>query len=132
MELGEAREHYYEHSRTASTIVRQLAFAGVAIIWVFRRDSHLGTILLDRDLFLAGFLLVMGLGADALQYVGSSAFWGVFSRFQEWKHGEEVTFEVPRWINWWAITFFIAKILFVMSAYVLLGITLMNKYIRAN
>jgi hypothetical protein len=36
MKLQKARDTYYEYSGKLSDITRQLSFAGIAIVWIFR------------------------------------------------------------------------------------------------
>ncbi len=39
MKLSDYRETYYEFSGKLSDVSRQLSFAGIALIWLFKLDS---------------------------------------------------------------------------------------------
>ena len=41
MKLSDYRETYYEFSGKASDVTRQLAFAGIAIVWIFKIEEYL-------------------------------------------------------------------------------------------
>jgi len=125
VKLSEAQEIYADHSRQASTVCRQLAFAGIAIIWIFRNVAQEpGEPLLGREFLGPGLLIVVALAADLLQYSWASAAWGIYSRQMETTGSTE---DAPRWINWPAIAFFIVKIGCVMVAYIWLGIVLFGR-----
>jgi len=68
LSLKEGYDRSGEASDKSSEINRQLAFAGIAIIWVFRTDSG-GRQIVPEELFLPGLLLVLSLSFDLLQYV---------------------------------------------------------------
>lgn len=42
MKLKKIQEQYYLQTTRASDVARQLAFAGIAAIWVFKTDSSTG------------------------------------------------------------------------------------------
>jgi hypothetical protein len=82
MQLEDTRESYQFYSGKTSEIVRQLAFAGIAIIWVFK--TNLGPKqIVPRELFPAGILLVVGLTLDLLHYVTGTLIWGIYNRGKE-------------------------------------------------
>jgi hypothetical protein len=125
--LADALKAYQDRSATASTVARQLAFAGIAIVWVFSGASPInGKLSVPQDLLRVGFFLVIALACDFLQYVWGALAWGVFHRSKETNlHSSPQTdFLAPAWINYPAIAFFWAKLVMVMLAYVLLGVAL--------
>jgi hypothetical protein len=125
MELQEARDNYVDHSRSASTVCRQLAFAEIAIIWIFRSAAEEpGEPLLPREFLWPGLLIVSALAADLLQYAWASAAWGIIARQREKTGSKE---DAPGWINWPTIFFFWVKIGFVIVAYVWLGVVLYGR-----
>lgn len=104
-------------SDKASEINRQLAFAGFAIIWVFKTDSG-GRQIVPYELFLPGLLLVLSLSFDLLQYVVKSEIWYRVTRKKE-KAG--IThFDVPPKVNYIVDGFFWLKIGVTIAAYVLI------------
>ena len=50
-----------------SEVARQAAYAGFAVIWVFKTTTET-SYHLDRSLILAGVLLALALGCDLVQY----------------------------------------------------------------
>ena len=82
MKLEDARENYYYYSQKTSEIVRQLGFAGIAVIWVFKTEVE-GKIVVPPELLSAGKLIVIGLGFDLLHYVAGTLAWGVFNGIKE-------------------------------------------------
>ncbi|MCG8092479.1 MAG: hypothetical protein JAZ17_02445 [Candidatus Thiodiazotropha endolucinida] len=121
MKIKEAREAYYDHSGAASLVARQVAFAGIAIIWIFKTDS-LNTLNLPEPLLYPALLIIVSLVLDLSQYVYSSAAWGIFHRRMENKYGVDYEGEVyaPAKINWPSNVFFLGKILALVIGYFLL------------
>ena len=122
MKLSDAREGYYSHSAKASDVARQLAFAGIAIVWIYKKDVH-GTPTIDGSFIPATRWLICALGADLLQYVSASIAWGVFARWKEKQVGVDETteFSAPPLLNWPGIVFFWMKLACLLIAYVALS-----------
>src|SRR5688572_22594272 len=120
--LADYREAYYTHSGKASDVARQLAFAGIAVIWVLRVQDE-STIPLPAALLLPLLLLALSLAADLLQYVSATISWGSFHRYHEKREGHETAEQIraPRWLNWPGLAFFTIKLLLVSAAYLALG-----------
>jgi hypothetical protein len=118
MKLEDYRKTYYEASIKTSEIVRQLAFAGVAIIWVFN-DGVGEKYNLHPYLLRAGILIVIGLTLDLLHYISRTLIWGIYTWWKE-KQGvdKNADFQAPRKNNWLPIFFFSTKILAIVFAYV--------------
>jgi hypothetical protein len=118
--LQDYRETFYTFSGKASDLSRQLAFAGLAIIWLFKRDNLAG-LSIPRELLWPGVLIVLSLGLDMLHYVSASAIWRYFYRSQE-KAGvdEDKLLTHEAYLEWPIYFFFCAKITIVLAAYVLL------------
>ncbi|MCZ6755846.1 MAG: hypothetical protein O7E49_11085 [Gemmatimonadetes bacterium] len=112
---------YEDYSRLTSANVRQLSFAALAVVWLFRPEGMPGGVLLPRALLLAAILSICALTCDFLQYVYGTIAWGTLHRSKE-KNKVSATeeFEAPHQINWPTNTFFAAKAVFVASAYVVL------------
>jgi hypothetical protein len=125
MKLSDAQAIYADHSRQASTVCRQLAFAGIAIIWIFRSVAEEpGEPLLPREFLGPGALIVLALAADLLQYAWASAIWGRVSRRMEQTGNTE---DAPAWVNWPTDALFWLKIVCVMIAYIWLGAVLFGR-----
>jgi hypothetical protein len=122
--LAEARESYYTLSGKASDVVRQLGFAGIATIWVFKSEWR-GVVAVPGALLVPGLLIVAGLFLDLLQYLIATVLWGAYTRRQErggMKPGELIT--APAAINWPANACFYLKIALILAAYVGIGLYL--------
>lgn len=130
MKLGDVQKEVDAYSKSASDGVRQLALAGIAIIWLFKTAKPEAAGIPFDDLLLlplAGFALALVL--DLLQYVVSAMVWAAF--FQS-KDGSKVTRETEigkawRFINWPGGFCFFAKIAIVAAAYVILIIYIAGK-----
>lgn len=82
MKLEDTRESYQFFSGKASEIVRQLGFAGIAVIWVFKVTVGDRQVV-PPELLPAGILLVSGLTLDLLHYVIGTLIWGIYNRSKE-------------------------------------------------
>lgn len=115
--LKEGYDRSDEASDKSSEINRQLAFAGIAIIWVFKTDSG-GRQIVPDELFLPGLFLVLSLTFDLLQYVIKSEIWYRVTRKNEKARIKEFT--VRPWINYPGDILYWIKIVATLLAYVLL------------
>lgn len=124
MNLADVRAAYYEKTAKASDITRQLGFAGIAIIWVFKTEVA-GLLTIPNELRLAGVLVVISLALDFLQYVYASSAWGIFHRFKEKERDNKEArgiaftddFQAPDQINWPTLIFFWMKLTVLSIAY---------------
>jgi hypothetical protein len=75
MNFGQLREDRDFYTEKLGDIVRQLDFAGIAIIWIFRNGNGTEMIGIAYSNFLLWpmVFLVSSLGADLLHYVWASA-----------------------------------------------------------
>lgn len=117
MKLKDAREFYYFHSGKTSDLVRQLALAGIAVVWIFRYEVQ-GVPKIPVQLLAPLSLIVLSLTLDLLQYAVATGLWGAFQRRKE-RDGvkEDAEFTAPRQLNWPALTFFWLKVVATASAY---------------
>ena len=120
MKLAYVRERYSYYTGKASEIVRQLAFAGIAVIWVFKTDRG-DQVRVPQELLPAAIALVAALVFDFLQYVAGSLAWGIYQKVKESGGAKEDTeFLAPRPINWPALALFWSKVVAIAIAYALL------------
>ena len=126
MTFSEIVEVYYGATETLSTQVRQLAFAGIAVIWIVRvGDSEAGGLDYTSAATLALFLFLASLSLDLLQYVYKSAAYWWINR-SNWKEGSKMDEDVhvdPRW-NVPTIVFFWLKTAVLMVGYGVLFVNL--------
>ena len=121
MTVDDAREHYYSHSGSASSAVRQLAFAGIAVAWLLADPESFVEV--DRSqLFAPLFLFVTSLACDLVQYYWLASFWGIFARRKEKLKEEE--FVAPPWSNWIGLAAWSLKGVVVIVGYLLLALIL--------
>ncbi|MCC5070049.1 hypothetical protein LLE67_19795 [Xanthomonas campestris] len=126
MKLTAARECYYSHSGNASAAARQIAFAGIAVVWVFNRPLADKKLNLPDELVIVLLMLCIALACDLLQYSSSAALWGYWSRRKEKELQREFhndpDIEPPYFINWPGIAMFWSKLALLFCAYLWLGL----------
>lgn len=127
MKLAYLRERYSYYSGKASDIVRQLGFAGIAVVWLFKTEVD-DEWKIPVELLPAAGLIVLTLLLDFMQYVVGSLVWAGYNASKE-RAGttEDPEFLAPRMINWPANFFFWAKILTTIVAYYLILRFLANR-----
>ncbi|WP_242104146.1 hypothetical protein [Lysobacter sp. M2-1] len=103
----------------ASDVGRQLAYAGIATVWLLRDDAAarpLSNILLLALVFLSAALIV-----DLMQYVHCSRIWKKFYNEQFDIHGsDEALVDIPKSLTASMYNFFWAKIWLLGPGYVFL------------
>ena len=122
MKLSEYKEDYDALTGKASDVARQLSFAGIAIVWIFRSGEGAGATL-GKMLLLALGLFAGSLLFDLLHYVIASVIWGHFHRKEEKKLtdvADDPDLTAPRYYNWPAICLFILKLAAVSAGYICL------------
>ena len=127
MDLESVRDAYYEASKKASEIARQLSFAGIALIWIFKQEKG-GISDLPGVLLLPAALFVIALALDLIQYFLASGIWSLYARHLESQGiAEDAEVDAPVWFNWPTLFCFWVKLVFVI-----LGYWLMLHYILAT
>jgi len=118
MKLEKIRDSYYTNTRNASTVSRQASFAGIALIWIFKTQDN-EALILPNELLWPTLFFILSLTFDLLQYISGSAIWGKLNRIKELKYGTdyEDDIAISKYVNWPAIFFFWAKLIFVLIAY---------------
>ena len=120
MKLKNYRDDYYDFSRKASDVSRQLSFAGIALIWIFRFGNE--TLLsIPQNLLWPLSLLAAALACDLLQYVSGTLIWWQFYRSRE-KRGVKDDDELDSHFMrpWLMRGFVVLKIIFVIAAYTMI------------
>lgn len=120
MKLSEYKKDYYFFSGKVSDLTRQMAFAGLAIIWVFK--SSIGDkISIEKELFLPAILFVLSLSFDICQYIYQTIAWNwFFEKHEKAKVKEDDDILAPRWMNYPSNVFFWLKVFALLSAYVII------------
>ena len=117
MKVKDYKKVYQEFSSKLSDNTRKLAFAGIAIVWIFKQGKN-GTFILPDLLKLAILMFVITLSFDLLQYIYQTIIWGFFHRYYEKKFGEDHELTAPKYFNWPAIIFFWSKAIVLVTGYV--------------
>jgi hypothetical protein len=110
MKLEDALENYQYYSGKASDLCRQLAFAGIALVWIFKTGESIHASV-PKELRPATLFMVITLSLDFLQYVVGSATWGIYNRQKERagiKNDQE--FRAPPWINYATLALYWTKL----------------------
>jgi hypothetical protein len=120
MKFEEVREEYYINTEKTSELVRQLAFAGIGIVWIFFLGEKPS---LSSQPYMMTPLLTLALCLlfDISQYLYASVAW-------ERKYHEGVTkklkldenLSVKKHINTPTTVFFYLKIIFLILSYIML------------
>jgi hypothetical protein len=121
MKLEQYKKDAHEFQGLASGLVRQLALAGIALIWIFKIDKPIEH-LLPNECYWPLLIFVLTLGFDFLQYFIPSIIWMFFFRYHEKKNNGNVEIElkakkiysVPGYF------FYIGKVILLFIGYILI------------
>jgi hypothetical protein len=118
--LKEYRADFYTFSGKLSDVSRQLAFAAIAIIWLFKSEAE-NRLSIPRELVLPGVLVVCSLSFDLLQYCWASITWYFVYRGLE-KRGlpEDEQQRQGVWLERPISIIFWVKVGLIMAAYILI------------
>lgn len=122
MPLRNAESAKDTYSSVASTIVRQLALGGIALVWLIKVGKpEAGGIQWNSELILLLGLFAFTLLMDLLQYVWGAVAWAtIFANAEKQDKGLDDLISPPAWINRITLAFFILKIATVIATYVYL------------
>ena len=122
LKLKDVRDAADTHTGKASDVSRQLAFAALAIAWIFKTDQSGGGIAVPYELHWPALCAVGVLALDLIQYGYASLAWQWFNRKKEIElnNSEEAEFTAPRWINWPSDVCFYGKLLLIVVCYEIL------------
>jgi hypothetical protein len=114
--LRDYRTDFYTFSGKLSDVSRQLAFAAIAIIWLFKNDTG-GRLSVPPELILPGALIVFSLTLDLIHYCWSSITWYVVYRGLERRGAtEEEDVRHSVWLERPISVIFWIKVALVMAA----------------
>jgi hypothetical protein len=122
MKLEDARFAHIDFSSRASDISRQLSFALIAVVWIFKTDRPDGSMSIPHALYLPATLVIAALAVDLLQYIYGSIAWDQIFHAKEVEldHNEETEFTVSRWVNRPTFLAFYVKLTLVVASYLML------------
>lgn len=121
MTIKDLREIYEGSSTKASDINRKLIFAGIAIIWIFRKTTNLGAGEIFPDECKPILLLFcISLCLDIMQYIVRAVMWHIYYYFHRVPEAEEATTQAkePEWLNSFPDSFWYAKFVPTILAYI--------------
>ena len=123
MKLSEYLDVYYKFSEKTSDLARNAAFAGIALVWVFKTDGQ-DVAAVPQQLILPTAMFALALCCDLLQYTIATCIWGVF----HWLHertlsspSEDPDLDHSPWLPRGIMLFFVLKLLCVAAAYWFVG-----------
>ena len=133
MKLSDYKQAYYEFSGKASDVARNAAFAGIAIVWIFKFESE-PIPRIPSQLYLPTALFVISLGLDLLHYISGGLIWGFFHWFQQRKlanpSSEDPDMSHPNHLGYPLLFFFVLKLLTIFLAYIFLGIYVIDMWLN--
>jgi hypothetical protein len=115
-----------DYTKSASDSCRQIAFAGLAVVWLFKIDVRSG-FHLEFALVFAGICLVASLAADLLQYTVGAVVLHILGNRREALDGPERDEDYERYTLWPMDFFHYSKIALVIAAYVALLLHIFSK-----
>ena len=120
MKLEGYKKDFHEFSGKLSDNTRKLAFAGIAIVWIFKQGED-GVYVIPGILKTAMLLFVLTLSFDLLQYIYQTIIWGLFHRYHEKRlkghERENVDLLAPCCFNWPSNVLLWSKIISLISGY---------------
>ena len=127
--LASLRSTYLDATDSASSIIRQLAAAGLGFVWVFSLGSSAtvtSKLHIPSSLLWVGLLLAICLGLDLMQSLYKAALFGLISRAVE---KDSTGFEglIRKELNYPTLAFFIGKALALGAAYLVLAWVLADR-----
>jgi hypothetical protein len=121
--LKEWLEEFYEDTSTISTLIRNIAFAGIGVIWIFKNTDPKAT-LLPKELIPPLFFLILGLISDIAQYLWRAINIYIFYKIKDvgyvsgrLKEKDISDVTMPNYILAGTWTFFFVKIGMICIAY---------------
>ena len=129
MKVDKYKDVYEKASSKLSDINRNVAFAGIGLIWIFTQTDTKSTI--PEELILPAIFLVISLTCDMFQYTYKVIVWATifrrreieikknqWTREKEFEHSPKLN--IPTWFFWGM------KILLVLLAYFIILIFLIR------
>lgn len=121
MLLSEAWDQKNFATGKASDIARQLAFAGIAVIWLFKTSD--ATKPVPADYLWPLWLFLVALLFDLIQYLYAGIAWSAFSYIRDGQHGSAGSTEIADASGWLDVPtwiFFGLKMAFMTAGYIAL------------
>lgn len=114
--LKRRNEKLYQSSTQVSNIIRQLIFAGIAIVWLFRVKDKNNNIVLDIRLIWSLLLFSSAIFIELMHYLIGTVTQKIFT------NNEMLDKTFPIWIVRLTWILWLMKIILTIVAYVLIGL----------
>jgi hypothetical protein len=123
------REEANYFSGKASESGRALAFGGLAIVWLFKKETHLGPTLSNEFLFPV-LLFSLSLAIDLIHYLIGAWTWYNFILEEEKKENatEDKLITAPETKRDWVSAFFYVKFIILIVAYLWLFLVIIRHF----
>ncbi len=129
--MKDIQDDFYTFSGKASQLTRQLAFAGIAVVWIFKTTTIKNQIILDYELIEILKQLIVCLLLDFAHAFIPSLVYGIMNFthrvFKKKKEDDEINYSMVLTIPEWIL--FTAKIILLLIAYFRLWNYLQQKII---
>ena len=136
MTLKEIREDYVRYSANVSELSRNLSYAGIGVVWIFKQSASGDAIKttfmnsIPEELRWPLLLFIAVLILDLLQYVIQTGIWYPYYIKNKEQHKDEkeddVNLQEPESYNIIPWGFWIFKLIIVIIAYIFLGLFLLK------
>ena len=128
MNLRQLKKDYEDLSGAASEGGRKLAFAGIALVWIFKSGAE-RAYRIPAELYWPTALIMSSLAADFLQYVLSTTI--LYACFRRRERDTSVNssteFQLNHWANLPGWTLWTVKLVLVAAAWLLLLLYVVNE-----
>lgn len=129
------KKDYEYFTGKASDIIRNLAFAGIAIIWIFKTTSTDGSLKIPIILIIPLIWLVITLALDLCQYIVGGLIWFIYYRFIEseikkGKISENDDIKAPGILPAIIHLFYFSKLASIVVAYIFLFLFLYEQFVK--
>lgn len=136
MKLEKYKEEAQYFTGKLSDINRYLAFAGIAVIWIFKQEIQ-GDYNIPNELFIPLLLFIVSLVLDFFQYIYGATIWTLFFRYHEKKKSKESEYKddikAPKILsNISYVCFFYPKVISNFVGYIILIIYLSRLFFTSN
>jgi len=127
--LSDYKATYEEASGKVSDLTRQMALAGIAIVWIFRQPDVQANIIC-KELIPPLLFFITSLTFDILQYIYKTVAWAIFFRTKEnqtKKKNPDPPMTANPIMNYPTWTLFALKVIFLIIGYIFIFIYLFDK-----
>jgi hypothetical protein len=121
MKISKIRDAVEEFSGKTSDQARQLAIAGIAVIWILRVGHETGNIKFSHSLLLPLGGFVVALGCDLFHYLYYTVVWSIINSILNCRyHNDNKEVSISGTVHLIPSILFYAKVILTVVAYILL------------